>query len=190
VDLRRGPVAVQSVCNACGGSGQTAPRDCLECGGAGRVTRQETIQVRIPAGVAHGARLKVPGKGHGGRAGAPSGDLHVTVQVSSHPVFERRGDNIYCSVPVTVAEASLGARVEVPTVDGRAVLRVPPGTQSGQHLRLRGKGAPSLRGGRGDQFVEVQVLTPDARDTETRRLLERLGEQTGPASRSHLFGKV
>jgi DnaJ-class molecular chaperone len=131
----------------------------------------------------------VPGKGNAGAPGAAAGDLHVTIQVSPHPVFERRGDNIYCSVPVTVSEAALGARVEVPTVDGRAVLRVPPGTQSGQQLRLRGKGAPSLRGGRGDQFVEIQVVTPDARDQETRQLLEQLAERTGEVSRDHLFGR-
>ena len=189
LDLRGGPVAVQAMCTTCGGSGRITPRDCPGCRGAGGITRQETIQVRIPAGVAHGARLRVPGKGNAGAPGAAAGDLHVTIQVSPHPVFERRGDNIYCSVPVTVSEAALGARVEVPTVDGRAVLRVPPGTQSGQQLRLRGKGAPSLRGGRGDQFVEVQVVTPDARDQETRRLLKQLAEQAGDVSRSHLFGR-
>jgi molecular chaperone DnaJ len=189
VDVRRGFMAVQTMCKACDGTGRLSPRDCPTCGGAGRVARQETIQIRIPAGVTRGARLKVAGKGDAGRPTAPAGDLHVTIQVSPHPVFERRGDNICCTVPVTVSEAALGARIEVPTVDGRAMLRVPPGTQSGQQLRLRGKGAPSLRGGRGDQFIEIQVVVPEARDQETRRLLEDLAARTGAASRDHLFGR-
>ncbi|MFQ5669882.1 MAG: DnaJ C-terminal domain-containing protein [Acidobacteriota bacterium] len=154
------------------------------------VTRQERIQVRVPPGVTDGVRLKVAGKGHAARGSGKPGDLYVVVQVVPHLVFERRGDNIYCTVPVTLTEAALGARIEVPTVEGRAILRIPPGTQSGQKLRLRGKGVSSSSRRRGDQFVEIQVLVPQVHDQETRELLKRLEKRSGPAPRGHLFGKT
>ncbi len=184
----RGFLSAQAVCEACGGSGRAAARDCPGCAGSGAVPARERIQVRIPAGVAHGARLRIAGKGDAGARGTPAGDLHVVVQVEPHPFFRRRGDNIECTVPVTVSEAALGARMEVPTVDGKAMLSVPPGTQSGTRLRMRGKGAPSLRGGRGDQFVEIQVVVPEPGDPEVRRLLEELARRTPPAGRQRLFG--
>jgi DnaJ-class molecular chaperone len=138
--------------------------------------RRETIRVQVPAGVDNGARVRVPGKGRAGRAGGPPGDLYLTTRVEPHPVFTRIGDTIHCTVPITVSEAALGARLEVPTIDGKATIRIPAGTESGQKLRLRGKGAPSLRGtGRGDQYVEVRVVTPKATDERTRRLLRELG---------------
>lgn len=116
------------------------------------------------------------GKGNSGRHGGPPGDLYIVTDVEPHPFFERRGDNLYVKVPVTVTEAALGARVEVPTIDGPSTIKIPPGTQSGQKLRLRGKGAPSLRGDvRGDQFVEVQVVVPHAADERSRELLRELG---------------
>jgi molecular chaperone DnaJ len=165
-----------SACRRCRGQGTIGVEGCGHCRGAGVLRQRETIRVHIPAGVDTGSRVRVPGKGRAGRNGGPPGDLHIITQVGPHPFFARIGDNIHCSVPITVSEAALGTRLEVPTVDGRATIRIPPGTESGQKLRLRGKGAPLLRGtGRGDQYVEVRVVTPRADDERTRQLLRELG---------------
>jgi molecular chaperone DnaJ len=165
-----------STCRRCRGEGTIGVEGCGHCRGSGVLRRRETIRVQVPAGVDNGARVRVPGKGRAGRAGGPPGDLYLTTRVEPHPVFTRIGDNIHCTVPITVSEAALGARLEVPTIDGKATIRIPAGTESGQKLRLRGKGAPSLRGtGRGDQYVEVRVVTPKATDERTRRLLRELG---------------
>ena len=128
-------------CPRCGGTGQVRSI-CRTCGGEGRVRRAETIDVRIPAGVQTGSRVRVPGHGNAGTHGAPAGDLYIVTEVQPHPYFERRGDDLYTVVPITVTEAALGAKIEVPTLDGRSLLRVPPGTNSGQKLRLREKGVP------------------------------------------------
>ncbi len=188
-----GPVVV---CQTCKGSGQVQraggrlrfSQECPDCGGSGRrrtpcslckgkgtMPKTETVKVRIPAGVDTGSRVRIPGKGEGGRLGAPPGDLHIITNVGSHKYFTRKGDNIYVTVPITVPEAALGAKIEVPTVEGKAQLRVPPGTQSGQRFRLRQRGAPSLRdpNARGDQFVEVQVALPKMISEETKELLRQ-----------------
>ncbi len=136
--------------------------------------RTETIDVRIPPGLANGARLRVPGKGNSGTMGAPPGDLYLRVEVRPHPFFERRGNDIYTKVPVTVSEATLGAKIEVPTIDGRSLVRIPPGTNSGSTLRLREKGMPTARNGsRGDQYVEIQVIVPKPTDERVRKLMKR-----------------
>ncbi len=186
-----GPVMV---CATCKGSGQVQraggrlrfAQECPDCGGTGRrrapcslchgkgvTPKTETVKVRIPAGVETGSRVRIPGKGHGGRLGAPPGDLHIITNVGSHKYFTRKGDNIYVTVPITVPEAALGAKIEVPTVEGKAQLRIPPSTQSGQKFRLKQRGAPSLRnpGARGDQFVEVQITVPKVISEETKELL-------------------
>lgn len=161
-------------CPQCGGSGRQQRR-CAACGGAGHLRRPETFDVRIPAGVDTGSRVRVPGKGNAGIRGGPPGDLFIVTEVEPHPLFERKGDNVYVKLPVTVTEAALGAKVEVATIDGPATIRIPPGTQSGQRLRLRGKGTPSLRGNvRGDQFVEVQVMVPRVADERTKEILREL----------------
>jgi DnaJ-class molecular chaperone len=122
-----------------------------------------------------GSRVRVPGKGNAGVGGGSAGDLFIVTEVEAHPLFERKGDHIYLKVPVTVTEAALGARVEVPTIDGPTTIKIPPGTQSGQKLRLRGKGTPSLRANvRGDQFVEVQVVVPRVADERTKEILREL----------------
>ena len=159
-------------CPDCGGSGRRRP-PCSLCRGKGTVPKTETVKIRIPPGVETGSRVKVPGKGEGGRLGAPSGDLIIITNVGAHKYFTRKGDNIYVTVPITVPEAALGAKIEVPTVDGKTQLRVPPGTQSGQKFRLRDRGAPSLRnpGAKGHQFVEVQVTLPKVISEETKELL-------------------
>ena len=165
-----------SACRRCGGEGMIGSEGCGGCQGGGVLKRRESIKVHVPAGVDNGSRVRVPGKGGAGRDGGPPGDLYIVTQVEPHPFFRRIGDNIHCTVPITVSEAALGARLEVPTVDGKAGIRIPPGTESGQKFRLRGKGASLLRGsGRGDQYVEVRVTTPRASDERSRQLLKELG---------------
>jgi DnaJ-class molecular chaperone len=137
--------------------------------------------VKIPPGVDTGSRVRVPGKGNAGINGGPSGDLYILTDVESHPFFERKGDNIYVKIPITVTEAALGAKVEVPTIDGPTTIRIPPGTQSGQKLRIRGKGAPSLRSSQhGDQFVEVEIKVPRVADERSKEILKEL-ERLNPA---------
>ncbi|MGH9961675.1 MAG: molecular chaperone DnaJ, partial [Pyrinomonadaceae bacterium] len=159
-------------CPDCEGTGRRRS-PCSLCKGKGTLPKTETVKVRIPAGVETGSRVRIPGKGEGGRLGAPAGDLHIITNVGQHKHFTRKGDNIYVTVPITVPEAALGAKIEVPTVEGKAQLRIPPGTQSGQKFRLRQRGAPSLRkpGAHGDQFVEVQVTLPKVISEETKELL-------------------
>ncbi|MEP6912542.1 MAG: molecular chaperone DnaJ [bacterium] len=161
-------------CQDCGGTGRRRS-PCSLCRGKGTVPKTENVKARIPAGVETGSRVRIPGKGEGGRLGAPPGDLHIITNVGSHKYFTRKGDNIYVSVPITVPEAALGAKIEVPTVEGKAQLRIPPSTQSGQKFRLRQRGAPSLRkpGARGDQFIEVQVTLPKVISEETKELLRQ-----------------
>ena len=158
-------------CAACEGTGRQ-PRPCSTCNGQGTVPRSETVKVRIPAGVNTGSHIRVAGKGHAGLRGGPSGDLIIVPNVAPHPIFTRKGDNIYCTIPITLPEAALGAKIEVPTVSGKAQLRIPPGTQTGQLFRLREKGAPSLRGNtRGDQYVEVKITLPRLIDEDSKNLL-------------------
>jgi molecular chaperone DnaJ len=177
-------------CTRCGGTGKLRT-PCRTCNGEGRMRRTETIDVRIPAGVASGSRVRVPGKGNSGTMGAPPGDLYLRVEVKPHPVFERKGDDLFVEVPVTVTEATLGAKIEVPTIDGRSVVRIPPGTNSGQRLRLREKGVPSARNGaRGDQYVEVQVVVPKPTDERVRTLMKELESVAPDDPRKDLFTKA
>jgi molecular chaperone DnaJ len=164
-------------CTDCGGTGRRRP-PCSLCKGRGTLAKAEKVNVRIPAGVDTGSRVRIPGKGEGGRLGAPPGDLYIITNVGTHQYFTRKGDNIYVTVPITVPEAALGAKIEVPTVTGKAQLRIPPGTQSGQKFRLRQRGAPSLRdqNTHGDQFVEVQVVLPKVISEETKELLRKYGQ--------------
>jgi molecular chaperone DnaJ len=187
-------------CTRCGGAGKLRTA-CKTCGGEGRVRRTETIDVRIPPGVANGGRVRVPGKGNAGTMGAPAGDLYLRVEVKPHPFFERRGNDLYTKVPVTVSEATLGAKIEVPTIDGtssegrpapgRAIVRIPPGTHSGKTLRLREKGVTSARGGaRGDQYVEIQVVVPQPTDERVRKLMKELEAIAPEDPRKDLFGEA
>jgi molecular chaperone DnaJ len=177
-------------CTRCGGTGKIR-KVCPTCSGEGRLRRTETIDVRIPAGVASGSRVRVPGKGNAGTMGAPPGDLYLRVDVKPHPFFERRGDDLYTNVPVTVSEATLGAKVEVPTIDGRSLVRIPPGTNSGKTLRLKEKGVPSARNGaRGDQYVEIQVIVPQPTDERVRTLMKELETIAPEDPRKDLFTKA
>jgi molecular chaperone DnaJ len=168
----------QGPCPRCRGVGRVAATPCAACSGNGVVFRNERIAAKIPPGVDNGSTVRIQGKGHAGRLGGPPGDLYIVTRFRPHPFFERKGDNIYIEVPITVTEAALGAKIEVPTVDGRASMRVPPETSSGQIFRLQGMGVPHLKGsGRGDQFVTVKIVVPqnlDARSQELFRELARL----------------
>ncbi|HET9942802.1 MAG TPA: DnaJ C-terminal domain-containing protein, partial [Terriglobia bacterium] len=164
----RGRLRFVTPCTECSGTGR-AITDCPECGGESRVIHTDIVEAEIPAGVSAGSRVRYAGKGDAGRYGGPPGDLYVITNVTPHALFTRAGDNLQCVVPVTFVEAALGSKIEVPTVDGKAVVRIPPGTQNGQVLRLRGLGAPSLvqPGLRGDQFIEIQVVVPRIADEKS-----------------------
>jgi molecular chaperone DnaJ len=186
-----GKMRFQVTCSRCGGSGHLNSM-CRNCGGEGRVQRVETLDVRIPPGAQTGSRVRVAGRGNAGVQGGPPGDLYIITKVAPHPFFDRRGDDLYTVVPITVSEASLGAKVEVPTIDGRAQVRIPPGTDSGKKLRLREKGAPSARqaGKRGDQIVEVQIVVPKPEDERVRNLLKELDKIDHEDPRQDIFARA
>jgi molecular chaperone DnaJ len=156
------------------------------------VQRTEPLEVRIKAGTRDGQRIRLAGKGNAGTMGAPPGDLYIIVRAGDHPVFHRDGDDIHVTVPVNMTEAALGAKIEVPTIDGRALLRIPPGTQSGQKLRLREKGVPSATkdGTRGDEIVEVKIVVPMPRDEKTKELLREMAKLNPDDPREELWSKV
>jgi molecular chaperone DnaJ len=183
-----GKMRFQITCSRCGGTGKLRTM-CRNCGGEGRVPKVETLDVRIPPGAQTGSRVRVPGRGNAGLHGGPQGDLYIILRVEPHPFFERRGDDLYTVVPVTVPEATLGAKVEVPTIDGRSQVRIPPGTGSGKKLRLREKGAPSIRqqGKRGDQIVEVQIVVPKPEDERIRNLMKELSKVDPEDPRQEIF---
>jgi molecular chaperone DnaJ len=163
-------------CPACGGSGKKAP-PCPSCEGRGRNPKTETVTVAIPAGVEDGTRLRVAGKGEAGRRGGGPGDLYLQIQVEPDPRFERRGPNLYLDLPISFTEAALGTKVEIPTPEGHSTIRIPPGTQSGANLRLKGLGMPITgTGQRGDLFARIKVLTPRIEDERSKELLRELAE--------------
>jgi len=175
-------------CPRCHGTGKNIST-CPGCHGEGSVERTEPLEVRIKAGTRDGQRIRIAGKGNAGLRGGPAGDLYVIIRAQDHPVFHREGDDIHLTVPVTAPEAALGAKVEVPTIDGRTVLKIPPGTQSGQKLRLREKGVPSTTkdGVRGDEIVEIKVTVPMPRDEKTKELLRELAKLNPEDPRAELF---
>jgi len=186
-----GKMRFQVACSRCGGTGKLRTL-CRACGGEGRVQKVEMLDVRIPPGAQTGSRVRVAGRGNAGVQGGPPGDLYIVMNVQPHPFFDRRGDDLYTVVPITVTEASLGAKVEVPTIDGRSQVRIPPGTNSGTRLRLREKGAPSTRrsGHRGDQIVEVQVVVPKPEDERVRTLLRDLSKLEPEDPRGEIFARA
>jgi molecular chaperone DnaJ len=173
-------------CRSCGGSGKIGGR-CKTCSGSGHFSFQETVTVRIPPGVANGFRMRVPAKGNSSRSGGPPGDLFLIISVRPHEFFKREGNDIICVVPITITEAALGTKIEVPSLDGKTLLKIPPGTQNGQKLRLRGKGAPSLRGDEpGNQIVEVQVVVPKVADERSKEILRELARLNPENPRAEL----
>ncbi len=178
---------VQRPCALCGGSGQVQEAQCHECSGTGRKPISETINVRIPAGVDNGSKIRIAGKGEAGSNGGPVGDLFIITNIEPHPFFRRVGDNIYLTLPVTISEAALGSKIKVPTVAGSTTVRIPPGTQCGQKIRIRGKGIKSLRTATpGNMFLEIMIQTPETRNTRVRELLRELSEYEDPDLRKHL----
>lgn len=171
-----GFLAFGRACPDCGGRGVRVP-PCPECQGTGRHPRQETVTIAIPPGVEDGARLRVPGKGEAGRRGGGPGDLYLQIGMEADARFERKGANLYLRLPVSFSEAALGAKVEVPTPEGHATIKVPPGTQTGARLRLKGQGMPVPKSDqRGDLFAEIQVVTPQVQDERSKELLRELAE--------------
>ncbi len=187
---RRGHMVFSRPCEACEGVGRLATSTCMACAGLGVESRAETVRFRVPAGVADGARLRVPGKGHAGVRGGRPGDLYVSVDVESHELFRRDGDDLHLVVPVAIHEAALGARIEVPSPDGVARVRIPPGTQTGQRFRVRGRGAPSRRGEgeRGDLVVEVRLVLPSVLDERSKELLREFGRLNDGDLRKQISG--
>jgi molecular chaperone DnaJ len=178
-------------CPRCHGTGKNLTT-CPTCHGEGTFTKTEPLEVRIKAGTRDGQRIRVPGKGNAGAHAGTPGDLYVIIRIEPHPIFRRDGDDIYLTVPVTVSEAALGAKIEVPTIDGRALLKIPPGTQPGQKLRLREKGVPSAtkEGARGDEIVEITFTIPMPRDERTKELLRELARLNPEDPREELWKKV
>ena len=185
----RGHMVFTRPCGACDGSGHQRPRPCEACAGTGQDMRSETLSVRVPPGVADGDRLRIAGKGNAGLRGGAAGDLYLSISVASHPLFRREGADLHVTVPVAIHEAALGARIDVPAPDGPVRLRVPPGTQSGQRFRLRGRGMPARDGGRGDLFVHVQLMLPAVLDERSKALLREFGRIQGePVRRTGATG--
>ena len=174
---QQGFFSVMRTCPTCGGKGQTIKNPCKECRGAGRIEKEKTLEIKIPAGVETGSRLRVTGEGEAGASGGGAGDLFVVIHVKDHEMFERQGANLYVSFPLTFAQAALGSEIKVKSLDGEEDLKVPAGTQTGTIFRLRGKGMPALGGrGRGDLFVAATLITPKNLTKEQCKLLEQLSE--------------
>jgi molecular chaperone DnaJ len=177
VRYQQGFFSVARTCSTCRGTGRVIKTPCDGCRGAGRVEKERTMEVKIPAGVETGSRLRIAGEGESGTQGGPTGDLYVVIHVKEHEEFERQGNNLYSSVPITFAQAALGSEAAVKTLDGQQQLKIPAGTQTGSVFRLKGQGVPVLGGrGRGDLFVSVTVVTPTTLTREQRRLLEQLAD--------------
>jgi molecular chaperone DnaJ len=193
---QQGFFTITRTCPACQGAGQIVRERCPECRGQGRLEREKTIELRIPPGVDTGTRLRVGGEGEPGPNGGPAGDLYVVLDVKEHPFFERRGADLYCTIPLSIAQASLGTELQVPGLNGEEKLKIPEGTQSGAVFRIKGKGLADPRGGgKGDLYYHVRVLTPTKLTREQRKLMEQLGYtirvDNKPADRnSSIFDKV
>jgi molecular chaperone DnaJ len=178
--FQQGLFRISRPCEACRGEGQVVKSPCADCRGRGRVEGKKRLNVRVPAGVEDGMRLRVPGEGEAGLSGGPPGDLYVVMSVNPHPLFQREGPDLLCEVPVLFTQAALGAEIDVPTLEGRAKLKIPEGTQSGKTFRLRGKGLPSVNGpGRGDLHVRIFVEVPSRLNAKQRALLEKFAAESG-----------
>jgi molecular chaperone DnaJ len=174
---QQGFFSVMRTCPNCSGKGTIIRNPCKECKGNGRIEKEKTLEIKIPAGVETGSRLRVTGEGEGGVHGGPSGDLFVVIHVAEHETFERQGANLYSAVPISFAQAALGADIKVKTLEGEEDLNVPAGTQTGTVFRIKSKGMPELGGrGRGDLFVAATLITPKSLSKDQRKLLEQLAE--------------
>jgi molecular chaperone DnaJ len=178
-------------CKMCGGSGQIE-NACATCHGQGTIRKPEQVEFRIKAGTRDGQRIRLAGKGNSGIHGGVNGDLYLVMRIGSHPVFTRQADDILVKVPVTMVEAALGAKIEVPTIDGRTQLKIPPGTQSGQRLRMRerGVGSASVDGKKGDQLVTIEIMVPHLRDERSKEILREFAKLNPEDPRDAMFAQV
>ncbi|MBN22453.1 MAG: molecular chaperone DnaJ, partial [Bdellovibrionaceae bacterium] len=194
VAFQQGFFQIRRPCQHCGGSGQTISDPCSTCHGSGKTQKRSQISVNIPAGIDTGQRLKLNNEGEAGEQGGPPGDLYVVVQVLEHDFFTREMDDIVCEVPITFVQASLGTEIEVPTLEGKVKMKIPPGTQSHKVFRLKNKGLPRLRSyGKGDQLVQVVVETPTKLNKEQKQLLRSFEESQGKSchpNHERFFEKV
>lgn len=189
-----GRIVNRRVCTACHGQGTFIKEKCTNCHGNGKVKKTRKIQVKIPAGVDDGSQIRISGEGEAGTKGGPAGDLYIVIRVKQHDFFDREGDDIYCEVPLTFAQAALGDEIEIPTLTGKVKLRIPEGTQTATYFRLKGKGVPRIRGyGQGDQHVKVVVVTPSHLSDEQKQLIRDFaglsGEKTHEKNQS-IFEKM
>lgn len=194
VRFQQGFFSVAKTCSRCNGSGTVISDPCPGCRGEGLQAKKHTIKVKVPAGVEEGTRIRYQGEGEGGRHGGPAGDLYVMLSVKAHKFFERDGDDLHCVMPISFPQASLGTELEIETLDGKATIKIPEGTQNGREFRLRGKGVPHLNDhGKGDLIVEVRVATPTKLNKQQKELMRQLAEtmevENVPTSRG-LFEKM
>jgi len=195
VQMQQGFFAVRRTCPTCQGAGTRIESPCVECGGAGRVKVTKKLKIKVPAGVYDGAQVRVSGEGESGQHGSPAGDLYVVISLKKHAIFEREGADLHCTMPVTFPQASLGAEVDAPTLDGRIKIKIPAGTEGGRVFRLRGHGVPDVRTGgqKGDLYVRVQIAVPKKMSARQVELLREFANETGDEvypERSSFLGKV
>ena len=190
VHMRQGFFSIQQTCPHCRGSGKIVPEPCTTCSGAGKIKKQKTLEVKIPAGINEGMRIRSAGNGEPGTNGGPSGDLYIEIRVKQHEIFERDGDDLHCTVPVGLVTAALGGTIEVPTLGGNAEIDLPDGTQHGKTFRLRGKGIKGVRSSYpGDLYVHVAVETPVKLTEHQRKLLKELDESLRKGGERHSPGE-
>ncbi|MGH9683628.1 MAG: molecular chaperone DnaJ [Candidatus Acidiferrales bacterium] len=189
--FQQGFFSISRTCPACQGAGKVIREACVTCRGQGRIERERTLEVGVPAGVDSGTRLRMTGHGEPGANGGGPGDLYIFLEVKEHAFFERRGADLYTTIPISLTQASLGAKIKIPTLQGEEDLDIPEGTQSGEIFRKRGKGLPNPHGGRGDLYVNIRVVIPSKVTRDQRRLLDQLGQslkvENKPAERSSSF---
>jgi len=191
MSYQQGFFSITRTCPSCQGTGQMVKEACAGCRGQGRMQKERTLEVGVPAGVDSGTRLRMAGQGEPGTNGGPAGDLYIFLEVKEHPLFERRGADLYCTIPVSFPQAALGASIKIPTLNGEEDFEIPEGTQSGQLFRKKAKGLPNPHGGRGDLYVNVRVVVPSKLTREQKRALEQLHQtmkvENKPAERSSSF---
>lgn len=190
VQTSKGFFRMTQICDECSGTGKKITKACKTCGGRGKILSAETVNVKIPAGVDNGSRVKLKGKGNAGDRGGPSGDLYIEIALKPHPVFKRIGNDLHIDVPLTFGEAALGAKIEVPTMDGGAVMTIPPGTQGGQRFKLTGKGFPSPKTDiRGNQYVNIKIAVPKDINNRAKEVIKEVEALYKENPRRGLFGK-
>jgi molecular chaperone DnaJ len=184
--MQQGFFTVQQTCPTCRGTGKQIKDPCSKCYGQGRVKNEKTLSAKIPGGVDTGDRIRLSGEGEAGQLGAPSGDLYIEIHVKRHAIFNRDGANLSCEVPISFVTACLGGEIEVPTLNGKVLLKIPSETQTGKLFRLRGKGVKQVRGGEvGDLICKVQIETPVNLTTDQKALIEKLGESLSNSGTHH-----